>query len=82
MSSVAAAYMLAAEQKRRSTFKTPSPSFESERSATYEPVPVAKESGSLKRAVKKIVKAAKDHHKSVNTAFDTYYRTKIYAERE
>ena len=73
--------MLAAEQKRRSTSKTPSPSFESERSISDEQLLVVRHDGSLKRAVKKVVKAAKEHHESVNAAFDAYYGTKIYAER-
>jgi hypothetical protein len=72
MSSVSAAYMLAADQKRRSSAQTPKSSLESDRSAEQ------RHAGSLKRAAKKVVQAAKEHHNSVNAAFDAYHGRGAY----
>jgi hypothetical protein len=76
MSSVAAAYMYAHEQKARSARS--STSIDTPRASVEQPRQSSQHSSSLKRAAQKIVQAAKDHHHSVNTAFDTYYGTNYY----
>jgi len=67
MSSVSAAYMVAADQKRRSSAQSPKSSFESARSVEQ------RRESALKKAARKVIKAAKDHHNSVNLAFESYY---------
>lgn len=65
MASASMAYFLAADQKQDS--RSPKASLDSERSA--EP----SKHNSLHRITKKIMQAAKEHHKSVNAAYGTYY---------
>lgn len=54
---------------------SPKSSFESNRLA-------GQHDSVLKRAAKKIAKAAKEHHNSVNAAFDAVYGPRSYAPTE
>jgi hypothetical protein len=70
MSADAFSYVVGADSKRGST-SSPKDSFESARSAS------AVHESALKRAAKKITKALKEHHNSVNAAVDALYGPRI-----
>ena len=69
MSAPVSAYMLAAEQK--TSQQSPSSSFESARSA--EAKLQKQHSSGIKGLAHKVVQHAKEHHRSVNAAYRTYY---------
>lgn len=55
-------------------------SVESPRSSAEESRESVHRGGSLRGAAKKVVNAVKQHHQSVNAAFDAYYGTSYYAQ--
>jgi hypothetical protein len=72
--------MYAHEQKARSarsstsSIDTPRVSTEQRRESSHQ-----RSSSSLKHAAQKVIQAAKEHHRAVNSAFDAYYGTSYYS---
>jgi len=81
MSSASIAYLLAADQKRNSSSYTQlSSSSRSSTSSQQQPhIPQPAKQSALKRAAKKVVQHAKEHHASVQQAYEVYYGIGSYA---
>jgi hypothetical protein len=82
MSSVAAAYLYAQQEKRAALSARSarsSVSMDTPRVSTEAPSTSSTNGSSIRNAVKKAVAAVKEHHRQVNSAFDAVYGTSYYA---